>query len=293
MASIAIFTSLASIFLPRYSGVRPTIRPGDEHRDDGEQQHAVEARADAAEDDLAELDVEQRHQPAERREAVVHRIDRAARGVGRHRGEQGRIGDAEADFLALHVAAGLSALSAGRCQAGEGRIAGLRPVGDDDAGQEQDAMTAKIAQPWRWLPTMRPNMLVRPAPIEKISTICTKLVSGFGILERMGGVGVEEAAAVGAEHLDDFLRSHRSLGDHLLGAFERRRLGIGAEILRHALPDEEQADDDRDRQQDVERAAGQIDPEIADRLRPSGARSRGSARRRARCRSRPRRNCAP
>ncbi len=27
MASIAIFTSLASIFLPRYSGVRPTIRP--------------------------------------------------------------------------------------------------------------------------------------------------------------------------------------------------------------------------------------------------------------------------
>ena len=28
---------------------------GDEHRDDGEHQHAVEARADAAEDDLAEL----------------------------------------------------------------------------------------------------------------------------------------------------------------------------------------------------------------------------------------------
>ena len=26
-ASIAIFTSKASIFLPRYSGVRPTIRP--------------------------------------------------------------------------------------------------------------------------------------------------------------------------------------------------------------------------------------------------------------------------
>ena len=27
MASIAILTSFASIFLPRYSGVRPTIRP--------------------------------------------------------------------------------------------------------------------------------------------------------------------------------------------------------------------------------------------------------------------------
>ena len=55
-------------------------------------------------------------------------------------------------------------------------------------------------------------------------------------------------------------------GDRLLGAFERRRIDIGAQILRHALPDEEQADDDRDRQQHVERAARQIDPEIADRL---------------------------
>ena len=82
----------------------------------------------------------------------------------------------------------------------------------------------------------------------------------------MGGIGVEEAAAIGAQHLDDFLRGDRPLGDHLLGAFERRRLGVGAEILRHALPDEEQADDDRDRQQDVERAARQIDPEVADAL---------------------------
>ena len=40
----------------------------------------------------------------------------------------------------------------------------------------------------------------------------------------------------------------------------------GTERLRHALPDEEQAIDDADRQQDVERAAGHIDPEIADRL---------------------------
>ena len=86
------------------------------------------------------------------------------------------------------------------------------------------------------------------------------------VLERVRGVGVEEAAAVGAQHLDDFLRGDRPLGDHLLGALERGRLGVGAEILRHALPDEEQADDDADRQQDVERAAGEIDPEVADAL---------------------------
>ena len=106
MASIAILTSLASIFLPTYSGVRPDHQPGDEHRDDDEQQHAVEAGADAADDDLAELDVDQRDHAAERGEAVVHGVDGAARGGGRDHGEQRRGDDAEADFLALHVAAG-------------------------------------------------------------------------------------------------------------------------------------------------------------------------------------------
>ena len=41
-------------------------------------------------------------------------------------------------------------------------------------------MTASTAQPWRWSPTMRPNMLVSAAPIEKISTIWMKLVSALG-----------------------------------------------------------------------------------------------------------------
>ena len=71
-ASIAILTSFCSIFLPRYSGVRPTIRPGDEHRQDAVQQNAVESRAHAAEDHFAGHDVEQRNQAADRREAVVH-----------------------------------------------------------------------------------------------------------------------------------------------------------------------------------------------------------------------------
>ena len=107
------------------------------------------------------------------------------------------------------------------------------------------------------------------------------------VLERMRGIGVEEAAAVGAEHLDRDLRGDRADRDGLLGAFERRRLDIGAERLRHALPDQEQRVDDADRQQDVERAARDIDPEIADGAASTRARSRGSARPPARCRSRP------
>ena len=49
-----------------------------------------------------------------------------------------------------------------------------------DAGLAGDGLTAKIAQPCRCLPTIRPNTLVSAAPIEKISAIWTKLVSAFG-----------------------------------------------------------------------------------------------------------------
>ncbi len=84
------------------------------------------------------------------------------------------------------------------------------------------------------------------------------------VLEGVRGVGVEEAAAIGAEHLDRDLRGDRADRDGLLGAFQRRRLDIGTERLRHALPDQEQRVDDADRQQHIERAAGDIDPEIAD-----------------------------
>src|SRR5262249_57256822 len=80
----------------------------------------------------------------------------------------------------------------------------------------------------------------------------------------MRGIGVEEAAAIGAEHLDRDLRGDRSYRDGLLGAFQRGRLDIGPKRLRHALPDQKQRVDDADREEDVERAARDIDPEIAD-----------------------------
>ncbi len=53
----------------------------------------------------------------------------------------------------------------------------------------------------------------------------------------MRRVGVEETAAVGAEHLDGDLRGDGTDCDGLFRAFERRRVDIGAERLRYALPD--------------------------------------------------------
>ena len=86
--------------------MRPTIRPATKIAEDDEQQHAVEAGADAADDDFAELDVDQRDHAAERGEAVMHGIDGAAGGRRGDDGEQRGGDDAEADFLAFHVAAG-------------------------------------------------------------------------------------------------------------------------------------------------------------------------------------------
>ena len=50
-----------------------------------------------------------------------------------------------------------------RCDAGEvlgRRAVRLGDVDDGDADDEQDAIAAKIAQPWRRLPTMRPYVYV-------------------------------------------------------------------------------------------------------------------------------------
>ena len=108
-----------------------------------------------------------------------------------------------------------------------------------------------------------------------------------------GRVGVEEAAAVGAELLDRDLRGRRALARASawrLRAWSRRhrRRGSAARPARRGTS----ARDDRDRQQHVERAARQIDPEVADGLAPRRARRRGSARWRGRCRWRPTRSSA-
>ena len=83
----------------------------------------------------------------------------------------------------------------------------------------------------------------------------------------MGGVGVEEAAAIGAELLDRLLAGDRAKRDGLLGAFERGGVDRAGQGLRHAERDEGERDHDSDRQQDIERGPGQIDPEIAERRR--------------------------
>ena len=125
-----------------------------------------------------------------------------------------------------------------------------------------------------------------------MDSIWRKFDSGVGILEGMGGVGIEEAAAVGAQHLDGHLGGHGTLGNRLgldldvfhhrvalgvldllaagvllghLGGIRIEHLGglVGAEVLDHPLGDQKHGKHQADGQQQVEAAPGQIDPEIA------------------------------
>ena len=53
---------------------------------------------------FAELNVDKRHEPAERSETIVHGVDRAARRVGGDRRKQRGVGDAKTNFFSFHVA---------------------------------------------------------------------------------------------------------------------------------------------------------------------------------------------
>ncbi len=77
---------------------------------------------------------------------------------------------------------------------------------------------------------MPPNVKHSAAGMMKIASICTKLVSALGFSYGfVCGVGVEEAATVGAEHLDRLLRRDRAhrQGLRLRGGFLGDGVALG------------------------------------------------------------------
>ena len=103
-----------------------------------------------------------------------------------------------------------------------------------------------------------------------IDRTSTKFEKRGPILERHGRVDVEEAAAVRAELLDRDLRGDGAQREGLIPALERGGRDRAAEGLKHALRDEDQGDDHRERQEDVIDAADRVLPEVADARRPPG-----------------------
>ena len=191
--------------------MRPTISPAMKTARIDEQQHAVQARADAADDDLAELHIDQRNHAAQRREAVVHGVDRAAGGGG---------GDRRRTARSWRCRSGPPCLPCCRRSRPDARsrsriAARLRPVG-------RRQRRPGTARPWR-RGSPSPGADRRPcgrrcwsAPRRwRRSRPSARDWRARRVFVRMRGIGVEEAAAVGAEHLDRHLRGHRPVRDGL------------------------------------------------------------------------------
>ena len=87
---------------------------------------------------------------------------------------------------------------------------------------------------------------------------------GVRVLEGVGGVRVEEPAAVGPELLDRLLRGDRAHRDRLRGAVGR---DVRVEVLDDTLGGENEGGDEREGEEKSENDAGQIDPEVADPVR--------------------------
>ena len=94
----------ASIFLPRYSGVRPTISPATKTAISDEDQHAVEAGADAAEETSPSWIRNIGTRPPSGVKLSCMALTAAVGAAGGRGRPERRTGDAEADFLAFHIA---------------------------------------------------------------------------------------------------------------------------------------------------------------------------------------------
>ena len=244
-------------------------QPGDEDRDNGEVEHAVESRADPSKDDLTQRDVGDQHQPAQRRIAIVEAHDGARRGGRRGHLLQCRDGDAIPHLLPLHIAACLSVRDdLVRPDTGQDGVACL--FGGDGHPQSDDEQDGRDNP-------QRPALLCVAHPLAEhveqtrsdrdLAEDDQDGGERVGVLEGVRRVDVEEAAAVGAQVFDDLHRGHRSLGDGLRLPVQGMHDRVGVEVLDHALRDEDQRAHNTDGQQEIERAAHEIYPEAAKVLR--------------------------
>ncbi len=125
---------------------------------------------------------------------------------------------------------------------------------------------AKIAQPWRWLPTMRPKTLVSAAPMAKIETIWIRFEIASGFSKGCAALALKKPPPLVPSILMAICEATGPTAIVCCAPSKRRGVDIGAERLRYAEIDIDQRQHDAERQQQVKGAPGHIDPEIADRL---------------------------
>ena len=236
-------------------------QPADKDGDDEEGEIVHPAYAHAAEP-AVDLHVEHLHHAAQRRLAVVHRVDGTVRGDGRHHTPHGRGRRTDPNLLAFHRAEILRDAHF----IDMGIAAHLLRNGyeyTDRKGDEHNAEDTSRQFLTSDIESETPrhghrNDQNRPA-FEHVG-------KGVGVLERMRGVGSEITAAVGSELLDRHDSRRRSLRDHLLVALEGGDRLLAVERHRRAVNNQQNTDQQRKRHQDTGRALDHVYPKVADRL---------------------------
>ena len=259
---------------PQVFGRAADHEPGDEHGHDGEHQHSIKPRANAAEHHLSQLHHPHRDEAADRREGIVHRIHGAVRGGGRGGRPEGGGGDTEARFLAFHVAAALErprrAVDAEQGVTGRGRPL-AKPTNDERHNEQrhhdgEDRPT--LARVFHHLSEGEAERSGDPKDRESLE----KVGKRRRILIGVGGVDVEEAAAIGPELFDGDLGCGGTERQHLaLRSVARvedgHRLGR-AKGLHRPLPHQHQRKHECERKEDVESRPREVGPEVPDRGAP-------------------------
>ena len=243
----------------------------DEQRED---QHAVEPDADTARADLTEHHVEQRHHPAERRVAVVHRVHGAGRRAGRRAGEDRRRRRRRSGSPCLRslppgcvdVAVWLtpSAASFGLPFDLEQRAEPGDDEPDRDHHREEHVALLLVAD----------ELAVRVGerePDHRQQVDLEEVREPVRVLERVRGVRVPEPAAVRADLLDRLLARARAARGSPAVAFERAdRRRSRARFCTTPWRDEARSRRRRRAGRNTRSdAAGEVDPEVADRVRPA------------------------
>ena len=193
--------------------------PRDEHRQQGEDEHAVEPGPTPPGLTSPSIMLTSGARAAERGEAVVGGVDGAGRRAGGGGGEQAGGRGAEPDLLALHVAAGLPVTDLLRdvdAEVVDRLVAADLEAGGDGHGARPEQEHGAEHDPALLLVLHHAAVGVREGERdEQDDAHLHEVGEAVGVGERVGGVGVEGAAAVRADLLDGLLPGERTAGDRL------------------------------------------------------------------------------
>ena len=229
----AMIISLDSSFFPRNSGVRPIMRPARNSARIAYMSMPIRPTPTPPKITSPTAILNMQTRPVMGIMLSCMAVHRAVRRHGRRLGPEDGRAYAEADLFPFHVAR--------HTHFGEQRVRlPLGGKGENQSDQEKDrhggenrpALAAIVDHPAQGK-GQRHGYEQDREDLEEVR-------GARGILEGMGGIGVEETAAVRAELLDRDLRCSRPHGDHLFRPFKGVRLYVRPEGLYDALGREDQ-----------------------------------------------------